>query len=138
MSDKKRKPTVRRSNNNSKLPKGELKEFRVLLTSLKQRLKGDVDRLGNDALHADSGELSTMPIHMADVGSDTFEQDMTLGRLESESEDLGQIEAALGRIEKGSYGLCENCEQPIPKGRLRAIPYARLCIPCKQKEETVS
>ena len=137
MPDKNRKPTVRR-NSDGKMAKGELKEFRTLLTTIKTRLKGNVDKLGNDALNSNSGELSTMPLHMADMGSDTFEQDMTLGRLESESEDLEQIEAALGRIEKGSYGLCESCQSPIPKGRLRAIPYARLCIVCKQKEEAVS
>lgn len=137
MPDKKRKPTVRR-NSDGRLPKGELKEFRLLLTTIKARLKGNVDKLGNDALNANSGELSTMPLHMADMGSDTFEQDMTLGRLEAESADLEQIEAALGRIEKGNYGQCENCAQPIPKGRLRAIPYTRLCIPCKEKEEAVS
>jgi RNA polymerase-binding protein DksA len=136
--DRKKKATARKEKPAAGMGRAEVREFRQLLARRRTELKQEVDRMGGDALTRGSGELSTMPLHMADVGSDTFEQDMTLGRLESGSEELAEIQAALDRIERGSYGLCENCQKPIPKTRLRAIPYAKLCIACKQKEEAVS
>ena len=141
VSDKKKKETVRKDKS-SKLGKSETREVKEQLTHRRQQLRKDVENMDRDALSKGgtqgSGELSTMPLHMADVGSDTFEQDMTLGRLESGSEELSSIESALERIERGTYGLCENCRKPIPKTRLRAIPYAKLCVECKEKEEAVS
>lgn len=138
---KNEKPTARKEKApaTGRIPKSEAKEFKDLLTRRLTQLKRDVDQMGNDALNTGtdaSGELSTMPLHMADVGTDTFEQDMTLGRLESESRELEEIQEAIKRISVGTYGLCESCQKPIPKVRLRAIPYARLCIPCKEKEES--
>lgn len=129
----KKKATVR-------LKKDELKEFRKLLLARRSQLKGDFDKLGSETLDHNSkdssGDLSSMPLHMADVGTDSFEKDMTLGLIESEADELKEIEEALKRTDDGSYGLCEVCKKPIPKVRLRAIPYARLCIECKQKEES--
>src|SRR5512147_556400 len=84
---------------------------------------------------AASGDLSTVPFHMADLGTDNFEHEFTLGLIENEEEELREIDLALERLEKGAYGLCESCEKPIPKGRLLVIPYARLCIECKRGEE---
>jgi DnaK suppressor protein len=76
-----------------------------------------------------------MPIHMADIGSDNFEQEFTLILMESEEVTLGQIEASLERIEEGSYGQCEECGVKIPKTRLNAIPYATLCVKCASEQE---
>ena len=87
------------------------------------------------SMAAASGDLSTVPYHMADVGTDNFEHEFTLGLIENEEEELREIDAALERIEETSYGVCETCEKPIPKGRLKVIPYARLCIDCKRDEE---
>ena len=83
-----------------------------------------------------SGDLSFMPIHMADLGTDNFEQEFTLSLMESEETTLAQIEAALERIEEGVYGDCVDCGARIPKTRLNAIPYARLCVKCASKLET--
>jgi RNA polymerase-binding protein DksA len=88
---------------------------------------------GSDA----AGDLSTLPMHLADMGTDSFEQDMSLGLMENETDELHEIEEALERIKDGSFGLCENCKKRIPKERLKAIPYARLCVDCKMKEEAV-
>lgn len=82
-----------------------------------------------------AGDLSNLPLHIADMGTDTFEQDFSLGLMESEGEEIHEIDKALERIETRTYGLCERCGQPIPEKRLRVIPYARLCIKCKEKEE---
>ena len=121
------------------MKKSEMNDYKQLLLSLRARLRGDVTQLADEALKRNrqeaSGDLSTMPIHMADIGSDNFEQDFTLTLLESEEETLAQIEIALARIADGTYGLCESCGEPIPKARLQAIPYAMRCVACARKQE---
>ena len=71
----------------------------------------------------------------ADVGASSFERDHELTVLAKEREALLQIERALGRIDDGSYGVCESCGNPIGKMRLMAFPRATLCMTCKQREE---
>jgi DnaK suppressor protein len=71
-----------------------------------------------------------MPIHMADLGSDNFEQEFTLSLMENEESALAHIENALERVEDGSYGQCEECGARIPKARLEAIPYTSVCVKC--------
>lgn len=71
----------------------------------------------------------------ADVGSTTFERDHELHVLSSERDKVAQIDRALHRIDDGTYGACENCNQPIGKMRLMAFPRATLCLICKQREE---
>ena len=121
------------------MKKSEMNEYKEILTVLRARLRGDVSQLADEALKRNrqdaSGDLSTMPIHMADIGSDNFEQDFTLTLLESEEQILAKIEVALSRIAEGTYGTCETCGEAIPKPRLQAIPYALRCVACAQKEE---
>ena len=82
-----------------------------------------------------NGDLSSMPIHMADIGSDNFEQEFTLSLMENEGAALERIETALERIEEGTYGECEECGAKIPKTRLNAIPYVTLCVKCASEQE---
>ncbi|MGD9126602.1 MAG: TraR/DksA family transcriptional regulator [Planctomycetia bacterium] len=112
----------------------DVKAFREKLIMLRARLRGDVSTMANAALKKSrseaSGDLSSMPIHMADIGSDNFEQEFTLSLMQSEEQTLDQIEVALERIEDGTYGKCEECGARIPKARLNAIPYAVMCVKC--------
>jgi DnaK suppressor protein len=121
------------------MKKAEMNEYKHRLLALRARLHGDVTQLADEALKRNrqesSGDLSTMPIHMADIGSDNFEQDFTLTLLENEEGTLEQIDVALARIEDGTYGTCESCGQAIPKPRLHAIPYAMRCVECARKLE---
>lgn len=122
------------------LSKSELNEFKLLLLARKKVLQGDVKTLEDEACKkgADAaGDLSTLPQHMADLGTDSHEQDISLGLMENESDEIHEITDAFDRIKDGSFGLCENCRKKIPKERLRAIPYTRFCVPCKKKEEGV-
>ncbi|MHB8900335.1 MAG: TraR/DksA family transcriptional regulator [Thermoguttaceae bacterium] len=114
--------------------KAELAIFREKLLTLRARLRGDVNQMADAALKKSrseaNGDLSSMPIHMADIGTDNFEQEFTLSLMESEGGTLDQIEAALERIEDGDYGSCEECGCRIPKTRLNALPYATMCVKC--------
>ncbi len=121
------------------MKKAELKVYKQLLLALRARLRGDVSAMADAALKKTrseaNGDLSSMPMHMADIGSDNFEQEFTLSLMETEEDTLSAIETALEKIEDGSYGLCEECEGVISKARLQAIPYTPLCIKCAQKLE---
>jgi DnaK suppressor protein len=77
-----------------------------------------------------------MPIHMADVGTDNYEQEFTLSLLQKDEGKLELLEAALERIEEGVYGTCAECGGRIPKTRLNAIPFTPHCVKCASKIET--
>jgi len=121
------------------MKKVELKEYRERLLVLRARLRGDVSHMADAALKKSrseaNGDLSSMPIHMADIGSDNFEQEFTLSLMQSEEGTLELIENALERVEDGTYGKCEECGARIPKTRLKAIPYAAMCVKCASQME---
>lgn len=120
----------------------ERESFKKLLLQRRAMLTGDVNHMRDESLNKSrkdaSGDLSTMPLHMADIGSENYDQEFTIGLVESEEEELREIDAALERTMEKSFGVCETCSEPMKKTRLKAIPYARLCIACKREEETLS
>jgi len=115
----------------------ELQTYRERLKLLRARLRGDVSAMTESALNKTraeaSGDLSFMPIHMADVGTDNYEQEFTLSLLENDENTLEEIENALERIEEGVYGVCLECERAIPKTRLNAIPFTSYCVKCASR-----
>ena len=119
------------------MKKPDMKVYKERLLQLRARLRGDVSAMANAALRKTrsdaSGDLSSMPIHMADIGTDNFEQEFTLSLMENEEETLGMIESALERIEAGEYGRCQECGGVVPKTRLNAIPYTPFCVKCAAK-----
>lgn len=120
------------------MTKAEIDAYRQTLVKLRDRLNGDVSSLTSEALGnrgGDGGGLSGTPIHMADLGTDAFEQENTLNLLANEQSQLEEIRDALDRIQQGSYGRCEECETAIPKARLKEVPYARYCVACARKQE---
>jgi DnaK suppressor protein len=121
------------------MTKADLDGYRQRLLALRDRLNGDVSHLADEALRKNqrdsSGNLSSMPIHMADIGSDNFEQEFTLSLLQNEEHVLIEIGDALDRIGQGSYGRCEECGHPVPRVRLDALPYTRHCVACARKLE---
>ena len=116
------------------MKKAEMKIYKERLLDLRSRLRGDVSSMADAALGAESTE-ATMPIHMAELGSDNFEQEFTLSLMASEEDILGLIEQALQRIEGGIYGKCLECESTIPKTRLNAIPHTSVCVRCASTME---
>jgi RNA polymerase-binding protein DksA len=120
------------------LSKRELDEFRRLLEAERDRLAEELEAIEehqpeveNVALDASGGYDEDL----ADVASDTFEREKGIAIENSVQDLLHQVEEALARIEEGTFGTCEVCGQPIHPERLRALPYARLCINCKAREE---
>lgn len=119
------------------LTKPELKQYREILVALRARVSGDVSGLADSALNeAGLGSAnSSVPSHIADAGSDTFNQDNTLRLMDNEYEALQAIGEALERIEDGSFGLCTQCGGKIKKTRLKVLPYTPYCIKCASELE---
>jgi DnaK suppressor protein len=108
---------------------------REKLLALRARLRGDITQMEDDALNKDHSKTTSMPNHMAELGSDNFDRELTLSLVGTENDTLDQIEAAIERIEDGTYGQCDECGGKISKPRLEAIPYAALCVRCASKRE---
>ena len=118
------------------MTKTGMQSFRDQLLRLSSRLRGDMSDLGEEAFHrTGDGNLSNLPLHPADVGTDAFEQQVTFTLLENEGRTLAETAAALVRIEQDTFGLCEECQTEIPKARLEALPYTRHCIECARALE---
>jgi DnaK suppressor protein len=117
----------------------EIDQYREQLLALRQRLNGDVSHLTEEALRRSQGDggdnLSNLPIHMADLGTDNFEREFTLSLVENEGKVLDEVTAALQRLDQGQFGRCEECQAAIPKARLGALPYTRHCVDCARKLE---
>ncbi|HEX5138033.1 MAG TPA: TraR/DksA family transcriptional regulator [Planctomycetota bacterium] len=113
--------------------KADLEHFRKLLLTRRRRILGTVQGMEEEALKASDQDFSVD--HMADHGSDNFEQDFTLALVESERRELFEIDRALLRIEHGTYGICEGTGDPIPRPRLEAIPWARYSVDYQRRLE---
>jgi DnaK suppressor protein len=122
------------------MKKADIQGFKDRLSAMRARLVGDVNAMADSALNKTGseagGNLSSVPIHMADLGTDAYEQEFTISRIENEEEVLEAIESALARIETGTFGACVECGAKIPKARLNAIPHTPYCIKCAEVNES--
>jgi len=116
--------------NIKKLTPAEIKKFKATLLKKLTEILGNVTSMESEALRRDRSDLSNMPIHMADLGTDSYEIDNIIGLVDSERKILVEINDALNRIEDGTYGICQGRGEQIPKQRLKAIPWARYCVTC--------
>ena len=112
--------------------------YKKSLLKTKEQITGDIRTLsdensgsGNDR----SGDVSGHALHMADVATDMYDREFTLGLASNDREMLYAIDEALLRVKDGSYGICVECKKSIPATRLKAIPYARTCMKCQNKLE---
>jgi RNA polymerase-binding transcription factor DksA len=117
----------------------ELETLRKSLLGLRARLRGDLDQMTDEALRRSqpeaSGNLSNVPLHMADLGTENDDQEFTLGLIENEQATLEQVLDALDRMTSGRFGHCTECGESIAKARLQALPYTPHCIQCARKLE---
>jgi RNA polymerase-binding transcription factor DksA len=114
----------------------DLEYFRDLLLSKRRELIGDMSSMEREALRAaSSSNLSNLPIHMADMGTDNYEQEFTLGLVQKDRDLLREINVALAKMQNGTFGLCEGSGEPINKERLEYQPWARFSVEHQRKLE---
>jgi len=109
----------------------QLEQFRGLLLQKRAEVAGDVENMADLALRRNRsgvGNPGGMPIHLADLGSDNWEQEFTLGLLANTQQLVREIDAALARIDNGTYGVCLATHRRISVARLRVKPWAKYCI----------
>ena len=119
--------------------KTELDKFKNFLEAYRKKIAEGLNHLERDHLNYSqkeaSGDLSGYAFHMADMATDNFDREFSLDLASSEQNLLNCIDEAIGKIKEGTFGVCEDCNKAISIKRLKAVPYAKLCIKCKEKEE---
>jgi DnaK suppressor protein len=114
----------------------ELELFRDAILAKRREIVGDMSSMEREALRSSSGSnLSNLPLHMADMGTDNYEQEFTLGLMEKDRKLLRDLNDGLAKIQNGTYGICEGTGKPITKARLEAQPWARYSIEYARKLE---
>lgn len=113
------------------------KKQRQRLLDLRDQITDSIYGIQNDTIRnpGDGSDTSGSGMHQGDAGSDAYDRDFALSMLSNEANALGEIEEALHRLDLGTYGVCEESGQKIPKPRLEAIPFARLTVECQAAKE---
>ena len=119
--------------------KKDLDRYKKLLNKKKDQVSQAMKHIEENTLSQSqrdaSGDLSSHTLHMADIATDSYDREFSLGLATNAQEILYEIDEALKRIEEKKFGDCLTCGKPINKKRLTAIPYASMCIACQGKEE---
>ena len=123
----------------NKFNKKELTDFKKLILKRKEELLDGIKHISEDTLHKSqkeaAGDISGYTYHMADVATDTYDREFSLGLASNERKFLYELDDALKKTEDGTFGICEDCKRLITKTRLKVVPYARLCVKCQEKRE---
>ena len=120
------------------MKKSDLKKYEKLLLAKRQTLLEELENLRKESastIKDSTGELSSYTYHMADLGTDAQEREKKFHLASKSGRLLYHIDEALRRIKDGAYGKCDQCGEDISTARLEAVPHARMCIECKEKEE---
>ena len=122
-----------------KFNKKELAEFKKVILKKKEAILEGMQHISDDTLKKSqkdaSGDISGYTYHMADVATDTYDREFSMGLASVDRGLLFELDDALKRTEEGTFGICEDCKSPISKNRLKAVPQARLCVKCQEKRE---
>jgi RNA polymerase-binding protein DksA len=112
--------------------------FREALLEERRRVEAALQNLHEESsgtLYEDAGEETAYDNHLADTATETYDRELDYTLEENSEHVLAEIDAALTRIENGTYGKCTNCGKQIPEERLEALPWATLCIDCQRDQE---
>jgi len=113
----------------------DVEKYRTLLLQERARIHGDIEALDDSISYDDTGtgqsELADYDQHPADAGTDTFEKEKDLAVRDNWRGIIGQIDEALGKIDRGTYGICDRCGREISEARLGANPHAIYCVDCQ-------
>jgi RNA polymerase-binding protein DksA len=122
-----------------KFNKKELEYFKKLILKIKEKILDEIKHISEDTLKKSqkdaAGDISGYTYHMADVATDTYDREFSLGLASNERQSLYELDDALKKIEEGTFGICEECKSLITKTRLKVVPFARLCVKCQEKKE---
>jgi RNA polymerase-binding protein DksA len=116
----------------------DTEQFRGVLLEERTRVQAALENLREETagtLYDDAGEESAYDNHLADTATETYDRELDYTLEENSEHVLGEIEAALTRIEGGTYGICTSCSKQISEERLEALPWATLCIDCQRNLE---
>lgn len=123
----------------NKLNKKTLEQYKKLLLKRKEEINSEIEHISSDTLKKSqkeaSGDISGYTYHMADVATDNYDREFSLSLAGNERSILLEIDSALQKIKEGSFGFCEECNKAISQTRLKAVPYAKLCIKCQEARE---
>jgi RNA polymerase-binding protein DksA len=119
--------------------KADLSAFKKLILKKKEDIIDHIREISEETVKKSqkdaSGDISSYTYHMADVATDNYDREFSMGRVSEDREFLFELDDALKRIEDGSFGICEDCGALVSKTRLKAVPSARLCIKCQEKKD---
>ena len=119
--------------------KKDYSSLKAALEAQRNQIVEGLDHIERDNLKRSqrdaAGDLSGYSFHLADVATDNFDRELNLDLASSEQSLLNRVDGALQKLKDGTYGVCENCGKSIGLKRLKAVPYAELCIKCKEAEE---
>ncbi len=121
-----------------KMDKKKIAKYQAILVALKEKIVTDIKQISDHASpseRSDSGDVSGHVMHLADVATDMYDREFSLGLASNNRELLEKIEKSLKRIEAGQFGLCEECGCEISSARLEALPYVANCLKCQEKLE---
>lgn len=122
-----------------KFNKKELDYFRKLILKMKEKIIDEIKHISEDTLKKSpkdaAGDISGYTYHMADVASDSYDREFSLGLASNERQSLYELDDAIKKIEEGTFGICEECKSLITKTRLKVVPFAQLCVKCQEKKE---
>ncbi|MEE8360466.1 MAG: TraR/DksA C4-type zinc finger protein [Candidatus Omnitrophota bacterium] len=120
--------------------KKEMEKYKKLLLEERLNITGEVNKISEENLKKSrrdsSGDLSGYSFHMADMATDNYDREFSLGIADGERLTLSKIDEALKRMKESTYGKCEGCGKAITRKRLNAVPHAENCKACQEKEET--
>jgi RNA polymerase-binding transcription factor DksA len=124
------------------MEKKEIDRYRSQLQELTERMRGDATAVTEQIRQGSGGQsgggLSNAPMHLGDMGTDEYLQDLNTTLLEHEEYLSSEVREAFNRIDDGTFGVCESCSKPIAKERLDALPYARRCTHCAEAADMAS
>ncbi len=119
--------------------KADLAAFKKLILKKKEDIIEHIREISEETVKKSqkdaSGDISSYTYHMADVATDNYDREFSMGRVSEDREFLFELDDALKRIEDGSFGICEDCGALVSKTRLKAVPSALLCIKCQEKKD---
>jgi RNA polymerase-binding protein DksA len=123
----------------NKYNKKDFVEFKKYILKKKEEILENINHISDEMLKKSqkeaSGDISGYTYHMADVATDNYDREFSLGLASDERKFIYELDDALKKIEDGTYGICEVCKKLIAKTRLKAVPHARLCVKCQEKKE---